>query len=441
MSRSSLILLIGILLIIFGYVSFRNLRYFENTTSGDSIYEIKSYGEPSGISQLRMKSSISTEMSGTPIVEVAVKDNIPDSNITQKEDVDSEKIQKIVKLALRENSYKWLLKTIPETFPKSEEDILYRQNQKYSPIPYHYQCLRNFSKFHVEIPNYDDAVSNRKKLPNMRKQKARGERDNLKIHVCNAIYEPYSSAYLTTTRHILSRPANHYNLSIVDGEMATFYYVSETNRVYTDFNISGIIIQTLDVFDFSVIHLSAFERSLRKYQSQRKKVGKTAIEEVVTVANILKDLNDVEHGNRKRNIQYSSSAKETIVVMPFLGNQMGSGHSNLENRFVYLYATFWSLKEFFPYIAIMVANIADYNWLKTESKLPFYHIELITGLPRVNALPFATISVTREMILSQQWSHFRFVYFTDSDQIIISRELELLYAHLEQYSGLVRQIT
>lgn len=40
---------------------------------------------------------------------------------------------------------------------------------------------------------------------------------------------------------------------------------------------------------------------------------------------------------------YLDEANRTVAIMPFLGGSMGSGHSELGNRFVYLKACFWSI--------------------------------------------------------------------------------------------------
>jgi hypothetical protein len=43
-----------------------------------------------------------------------------------------------------------------------------------------------------------------KPLPNMTLQRAIFEKDNLKLHLCNAVFEAYSASYLTTREHILA---------------------------------------------------------------------------------------------------------------------------------------------------------------------------------------------------------------------------------------------
>ena len=114
--------------------------------------------------------------------------------------------------------------------------------------------------------------------------------------------------------------------------------------------INGTIIQSLDVLDFSVIHLSAFERLKRRWRkllpdfikdkSRNKKDWETGtLSEVTNAVNMLRKraLNFREDGTPLS----SPEANRTVVVMPFLGSDMGAGHSKLENRYEYLKACFW----------------------------------------------------------------------------------------------------
>jgi hypothetical protein len=49
----------------------------------------------------------------------------------------------------------------------------------------------------------------------------------------------------------------------------------------------------------------------------------------------------------------------TVVIMPFLGSDMGAGHSKLGNRLVYLSACFWSFYAHFPYVVAATKNEKD----------------------------------------------------------------------------------
>jgi hypothetical protein len=130
---------------------------------------------------------------------------------------------------------------------------------------------------------------------------------------------------------------------------------------------SGTIIQSLDVLDYSVIHLSAYERSLRKYHRLIKTIKHPqSIEVMEEVTKIM-----IENVQNQSSTTTSTSTQErslemkrTLVVMPFLGTGMGSGHSVLANRYVYLKTCFWSFYADYPHIVVGVTSEADYNYCK-----------------------------------------------------------------------------
>lgn len=163
-----------------------------------------------------------------------------------------------------------------------------------------------------------------KPLPNMAQQKGPSEVDHLKLHICNAVFEAYSGAWLTTKQHMLNVASESYNLTWVNCEMASFIHMRDSKKISTDPFFEGMVIQSLDVLDFSVIHLSAFERSSRKY---RKNIWTTKedqnsqwskIEPVKEAARILEAKNNPKSPGAEK-IIWSDEAKRTVAIMPFLG--------------------------------------------------------------------------------------------------------------------------
>ncbi len=158
-----------------------------------------------------------------------------------------------------------------------------------------------------------------------------------------------------------------YNLSWVNCEMASFVHMKESNKFYSNPHSEGVIMQALDVLDFSVIHLSAFERSSRKYKDAlwktkaELKVEWTKIEPVKRAGQRLALLNNPSLPSHRK-IHYSIEAQRTVVIMPFLGGAMGAGHSELGNRFEYLKTCFWSFYEFVPNIVAGVTRQEDVDW-------------------------------------------------------------------------------
>ena len=152
-------------------------------------------------------------------------------------------------------------------------------------------------------------------------QQGKYEVENLRLHLCNTANEAYSGAYLTTAAHMLT--VNDYNLTWVNCEMASFLHMKQGQLNLDEARAEGTVMQALDVLDFSVIHLSAYERSSRKH---RKSIWRTKaelktqwskIEPVKAAASSLEAIvNPLKSG---KNVTWSDDAKKTVVIMPFLG--------------------------------------------------------------------------------------------------------------------------
>lgn len=338
--------------------------------------------------------------------------------------------------------------TSAEGSPPVDQLLSSGQVVPYPPLlPYHSQALREPVRppYIPSLPSvtalrthplYDHLLPLISPLPNMTLQKASHEQENLKLHLCNAVFEAYSASYLTTKEHILAVKSERYNLSWVNCEMASFTHMRDSPLFYDHPRAQGMVMQTLDVLDFSAIHLSAFERSSKKYKHilwpsrEDQKTKWTHIDAIREAGKQLENLiNPLKSG---RNITWTEESKRTVVIMPFLGGAMGAGHSELGNRFIYLKTCFWSLYEFFPNIVAGVSRQEDVDWAWKESGLPFYDIMRIDGLPKSAGLPLSTVRHTKAKLASGEWP-FDYVFFTESDQILISRQLPMLHDHLKRY--------
>eukprot|EP01032_Pedospumella_encystans_P009104 gene9104-10749_t len=303
---------------------------------------------------------------------------------------------------------------------------------------YHAQNEGEHSNSTLFIPSYSSAAAANQKLPDMSMQKGPWEKDNLKLHFCNSQFEAYSASYLTTKQHMLAVASESFNLSWVNCEMASFIHMKASAKFYNNPKEEGVIIQSLDVLDFSVIHLSAYERSSHKHRDKLWKNRKDMIREwhnidpVINAGKRLAYLNDPLV--RNRSITYLPEAQRTVVVMPFLGGAMGAGHSKLNNRYEYLKTCFWSLYEYFPHIVAGVTRQEDVDWCMKESGLPFFETILMPALPKSAGLPVGLTQQTKKRLQDGRWD-FDYVFFTESDQILISRELPMMYAHLKTYPG------
>jgi hypothetical protein len=144
--------------------------------------------------------------------------------------------------------------------------------------------------------------------------------------------------------------------------------------------IPGGIVQSLDLFDFSVIHLSAFERNIKRNLKKlpKKDHPLNVTNEMSSLSKLLHDTYPIRHAsiihptNTTKNTILLNKLNRTVAMMPFLGYTNGAGHSVLANRFHYLAACFWSIYAYIPHIIVTVCSKNDYKYAK------FVYIYLLT---------------------------------------------------------------
>jgi hypothetical protein len=131
------------------------------------------------------------------------------------------------------------------------------------------------------------------------------------------------------------------NLTWVNCEMGSFVMVAQ--RSNPNRNVNGSMTQSLDILDFGMVHLSWYERLQKRYTKAITAKIKTSKVEADHKIN-LNSLAAVEAvvGTLKTRAQEMRSSgtpfavpelNRTLAVMPFLGSDMGAGHSKLTNRF------------------------------------------------------------------------------------------------------------
>ena len=177
-----------------------------------------------------------------------------------------------------------------------------------------------------------------------------------KLQRCRDSGEAYSAAYLITREHLLEQFTD-YNLTWVNCEMGSFIFLNGRANPMKDVN--GSILQTVDVLDFSVIHLSTYERLQKRWRFSIKSQDATKgnIKPIYDSAELLRS-RALNLRNPNVPIRYDKFNR-TVVIMPFLGTDMGAGHSKLSNRFQYLAACFWSFYADYPYVVVAVKSDKD----------------------------------------------------------------------------------
>lgn len=85
------------------------------------------------------------------------------------------------------------------------------------------------------------------------------EANYLEYHRCFDEGEAYAAAYLITKEHLMNHKIDH-DLASANTELASFIVFDNAKKEGIR---HGTITMALDVFDYSVIHLSAYERLIR----------------------------------------------------------------------------------------------------------------------------------------------------------------------------------
>jgi hypothetical protein len=213
-----------------------------------------------------------------------------------------------------------------------------------------------------DIEKHFGTLINRRLLekPSGLKYQTAEEAEYLKLHKCKDHGEVYSASYLISKTHIL----NHYigyNLTTCNTEMASWMIMDTTMDEKK--NKDGTLIQALDAMDFSVIHLSAFERLQRRHSRTSKG------EKLVAIRNCTKVLHQryLDKTLKLTNISTLSNSStslsqylsKTVIVMPWLGSELGAGNSHITNRLEYLKACFWSFYIEYPNVVVAVKSVKD----------------------------------------------------------------------------------
>jgi len=85
-----------------------------------------------------------------------------------------------------------------------------------------------------------------------------------------------------------------------------------------------------------------------------------------------------------------------------------------------------------PYVVAAVKNDRDALFARNQSGLPFWDVMLIENLPKSASLPVATVQQAKARLMDGRWD-FDYIYYTESDQILMMRIHEDIYAHLKAY--------
>jgi hypothetical protein len=180
------------------------------------------------------------------------------------------------------------------------------------------------------------------------------------LHRCISVGEAFGGAYLVNSKFVLQRKTD-YDLKTAFGEMASFIIYRFKDNPFKD--VEGTLMQSMDVLDFSVIHLSPYERLIERYISAPNS-SRLELSEIRYATQYVKSqtMQLLTKGlvSTRTKIEY----QQTVVLIPFLGNHQGDGHSAIQNRRMYLQACFWSFYLYYEHVVIGVALKEDEDYIR-----------------------------------------------------------------------------
>jgi len=289
--------------------------------------------------------------------------------------------------------------------------------------------------------------------------------NHLRFHRCFDEGEAYAGALLITREHFLSvTPEQEPDLSSqhISIETASFQFMEtrKTSKLNHALEV-GAVVQTLDLFDLSVIHLSAYERSLRHHGYQDRRGP--AVERMVKVADDLElrykpthiaaaagaggaaaaatadtaARGEGEEGDVGEDSTSQKYLSQTLVLLPWAGSNKGVGNSKTAMRAAYLKACFWSFySRYKGNIVIGVPSEQDAWTVKEVLQLPALDVWV---LPHVKLLPLALLAEARVKFRQAAaggggggagggegdgiavYAAFQYVFFSESDQLLVMR--------------------
>lgn len=254
--------------------------------------------------------------------------------------------------------------------------------------------------------------------------------ENTTFHQCYDEGEAYAASFLTTVEHLSSRNFASYTAKRTT-ELASFIMVETRPTEKRRADAAGTMMRTRDMLEFAVIHMSAIERTHRMerkgYLSERFLMNE--FKEIATDQRVRHD-----------SVRSSShSASKTLAIMPWVGtyHRGDVGNSDVINRRIYLEASFWSIVGVgYQNVVIGCCFKEDLHTIQSTLKLPVIDALYIPECETdPQALPFLLLQATqRQLKQREDWKRaFKYVFFSESDQLLLVRNLGNLHAYLDTH--------
>lgn len=203
---------------------------------------------------------------------------------------------------------------------------------------------------------------------------------------------------------------------------------------------------TRDFLDFQVVHLSSTTNNI----GESVKLQQRMAENMKKTVQSLRVDTAMSYNPRYRDFRMT---RQTVVIIPFSSNpasqqiydheiKMKDVAGTLRN--LYLEATIWSVYRIFPKIIVYFSSETDLARVKGLSLPIWRYIDLskeVKGSGDPHTLPKLALQHIHEKLSIPglheffDWLNIKYVYFTESDHILVSRFLPSLYNAFEIFNG------
>lgn len=230
-------------------------------------------------------------------------------------------------------------------------------------------------------------------------------------------YEVYGAAWLIPRSTFLSKSERIKGMFLL--EQSSLWILLENDDVQEAHNV----VLTRDFLDYFVEHLSSTTNIIRP----NSQLERFHLRNIIKKTTVLK-----RHALNWRANEIRPFSKDTIAIIAFSTNRAFS-QGRKENspdrvkatqdlRYAFFEATFWSIYRYISNIAVAISGYDELSRLRA-AKLPTFHVFVIPNATQPSwQLPKQSLLYLANMLKTNiSWGHFKYVYFTECDQILHMR--------------------
>lgn len=239
----------------------------------------------------------------------------------------------------------------------------------------------------------------------------------------------YSAAFLATRAQLVGRAVGpaQLNNKLTNMESASYHLFGGKGE--------SAVWTSVDAFDFSVEHVSMYERVLQSTSLPPSPLRSALLAAYGQRLSLMErdhraKCSEGPHAERWHAARKGSAAQElgsrTVAVMPFYAVGAGSGHSIRDTKLKYLNITVHSILCHFDAVVVAVSHPLDQAYVLEQSGLPIYDVIVHSDLPRPSSTGMFTLQRVQDKLLHDpKWQQFDFVFYTEADQILHLRTAQV----------------